>query len=564
MACARKLGCFSGGDLAQPYFERQPCYSKRGYGLPAVYPRATNPALQYACVYLDDSNPPLTYFDDGPSIPLVADALENLVLSGVLVPPTAATDISSIITTGLPVGLATIGTILGDISPGALFAATSARAVFWGGGRAHDYCYHNTVHYPGFDKDHCDAMVYKRWALACLETYASDVFQIIEDVAEGNFPGEPLIGCEVLAFLYYIALRTTNEAQQAYLASNSDVHSPQFSDIPDGSGDSFGNRAPDPSLIRQNAELINSTIYTDSNGKSRANLTHYSALLLSSPLIPSPAPPPVPFPPGYTISPSPSPSPSPPTTPPPFVPLVPTPVPTAPSSVAPTPVPSVAPVGPPTTLPSPSPVPSPFSPLPSPLPSPVASPTPAPSASASTPTAVPVEVIPPVTPWNLTSCELSNSDPSFGGLSHFATYRDHSKPFTNRLSQTLRQFPDSGTSAASSKPNLKAPNTLAADVSAHSDPSEARQRQKARACASAKTCASTSPQANQRQKARASASAKTCASTSPQASEGSATPQATTSPQASQSKADAQTQATGSQATCTQAQASAASVNTSP
>ena len=86
---------FSGGDLAQPYFEYQPCYPKAGYGLPAVYPRASNPQSSHACVYLDDSSPPLTYFDDGPSIPLVADAILDVLLGQLPMPPTPSTELSS-------------------------------------------------------------------------------------------------------------------------------------------------------------------------------------------------------------------------------------------------------------------------------------------------------------------------------------------------------------------------------------------------------------------------------------------------------------------------------------
>jgi len=409
---------FSGGDLAQPYFEYQPCYPKAGYGLQAVYPRASNPQSSYACVYLDDSNPPLTYFDDGPSIPLFSDAILNLLLGQIPPLPTPSTDLSSIIATVLPSLAGSTDSLLGEVNPGVLFAATSARLTFWGGGRAHDFCYHNTVHYPGFDKDMCDAMVYKRWALACVDSVFSDIFGIISDLAQGYFPGESIIECEALAFIYYVVLRTSEAAQQAYLSSNSDVDSPQFSDIPDGLGDFAANNAPDPSLIKQNAELINSTIYTDNTGQLRVNLTQYSALLLSNPLIPSPAPPPAPYPPGAAApSPSSSPSSAPALGPTPSLssgaapsPIMgtpaapaspaPAPVPTGPPSLPVAPMPSPAPASPTMPIPSPSPTPVPL-PVPSPTPAvgvPEAPPSPAPTPAPTAPPSEPVTLVPSPVP----------------------------------------------------------------------------------------------------------------------------------------------------------------------
>lgn len=283
---------FSGGGLTHPYIEHQPCYPKEGYGLKSVYQRLTNPNSQYACVVLDNSKPPFTYFDDGPSIPLAADLLVNIVSSGIPYIPVPSTPLSSIVASALPAIFSSKNSLPGNISPGLLFAATSSRLAFWPGGIAHDYCYHNTVHYKGYNKDMCDAMVYKRWAIACASNYVSILFGIISDIAKEKFPGESVAECEVLAFLYYVVLRTSNTAQQAYLASNSNVSAPSFSSIPDGF--SFGNRPPDPSLLHQNAVLVNSTAYRDSNNAVKTNLTRYVQLLSTNPLISTPVPVPAP------------------------------------------------------------------------------------------------------------------------------------------------------------------------------------------------------------------------------------------------------------------------------
>jgi hypothetical protein len=203
--CTQRV-LFVGGDFKAPKIEDQICASKIGRGVSNVYPRGSNPHSEDACVGSVEN---YSFWDDGPSIPL-------------------------------------LGRILSDLILGILASETSL--VFWHGGVIHDWCYHNTIDIDYFNKDKCDTAALNTWIQDCENDNKgtgkkSTLEQIIDkmfEVLDYTFPLALLlrvilkdITCEGLSYAYYAVLAKTDVGIPAYFATNSRVTlSSQYYSLP--------------------------------------------------------------------------------------------------------------------------------------------------------------------------------------------------------------------------------------------------------------------------------------------------------------------------------------------
>ena len=185
----------SGGDFEVPKIEDQPCATKILRKILNVYPRGSNPHSSNACVGQIQK---YSYFDDGPSIPIIGRKISDYIL-GLL--------------------------------------AHESSIIYWRGGVLHDWCYHNTIQKPGYDKDNCDKLALDTWIYDCTHNKEKKdlLGQIIDDMLGPVAFIFDIIGaltCEGLAYAYYEVLHSTSVADGAYYATNSKVIVP--SDYVDG------------------------------------------------------------------------------------------------------------------------------------------------------------------------------------------------------------------------------------------------------------------------------------------------------------------------------------------